>query len=279
MGALFSHHHHGHHRHGKKPAGAPKVQITDHDRAVLDLKVAKDRLKRYQSKMRGESIRLTEQAKELVQAGKKDRALLVLKMRRLREEEGSKAEGQLMNVEQLITQIEWETEQLKVFDALKSGNQALEAIHKIMSLEEVEKLMADTADSMEYEQEISRLLSGNLSVGAEEEVMKEFEALEKEATAKVTPTPSVPVPVPPVVPAAAAAATTKPEELPAVVPAPVQEEEAKPAVVQEEPAAAAMPELPEVPTKKPVPRTKKEEAKEEEEATEKPQQERVAVMG
>ncbi len=122
--------------------------------------------------MRSESSRLTGQATELVQAGKKDRALLVLKMRRLREEESQKAEAQLLSVEKLvggvwmcvvdrmidwkngrtdtriraaaapiigcpqITQIEWETEQLKVFDALKSGNQVLEEIHKVRLFEE-----------------------------------------------------------------------------------------------------------------------------------------------
>lgn len=52
--------------------------------------------------MRAESSRLTAQATELVQAGRKDRALLVLKMRRLREEESQKAEGQLLNVEKLV---------------------------------------------------------------------------------------------------------------------------------------------------------------------------------
>lgn len=46
MGGIFSHHHH------KKKKPAPnRVQITDHDRAVLDLKAAKDRLKRYQVKV------------------------------------------------------------------------------------------------------------------------------------------------------------------------------------------------------------------------------------
>jgi len=44
MGGIFSHHH----KHHKKP---PKVQVTDHDRAVLDLKASKDRLKRYQVKV------------------------------------------------------------------------------------------------------------------------------------------------------------------------------------------------------------------------------------
>ena len=271
MGGLFSRHHG---RHGHKPA-APKVKVTDHDRAVLDLKIAKDKLKRYQIKMRSESLRLTEQAKELVTAGRKDRALLVLKMRRLREDEQVKAESQLMNVEQLITQIEWETQQMQVFDALKSGNQALEAIHKIMSLEEVEKLMADTADSIEYEQEVSRLLSGNLSAGAEEEVMKEFEELQA-LTGLAPAAAEEEKPAPVVVPAPAAAAAPAPAA-PAVAEAPpkvVAEEEKK----EEQEAAAAekplevepavtpaVPELPEVPTHEPLVKPMEEEGEEEEE--------------
>jgi hypothetical protein len=43
MGHIFS-------KHKKRPPHK-KVQITDHDRAVLDLKNAKDRLKKYQSKV------------------------------------------------------------------------------------------------------------------------------------------------------------------------------------------------------------------------------------
>eukprot|EP00624_Nannochloropsis_granulata_P005892 evm.model.NODE_4194_length_22161_cov_20.701637.7 len=242
MGGLFSRHH----GHGRKP----KVQVTDHDRAVLDLKIAKDKLKRYQIKMRSESIRLTEQAKELVAVGRKDRALLVLKMRRLREDEQVKAESQLMNVEQLITQIEWETQQMQVFDALKSGNHALEAIHKIMSLEEVEKLMADTADSIEYEQEVSRLLSGNLSAGAEEEVMMEFEELQ--ALAGLAPDAVAPVP------AAAAAPAVADAETP-----PMAEEEEKEAVAEKPseapPAGTVVPDLPDVPTHDPVVKPLKEE--------------------
>lgn len=292
MGGLFSRHHG--HRH--KPA-APKVKVTHHDRAVLDLKIAKDKLKRYQIKMRSESLRLTEHAKELVMAGRKDRALLVLKMRRLREDEQVKAESQLMNVEQLITQIEWETQQMQVFDALKSGNQALEAIHKIMSLEEVEKLMADTADSIEYEQEVSRLLSGNLSAGAEEEVMREFEELQ--ALTCLTPAAaeeekSVPaVVVVPAAPAAPAAPVVAEAEAPPKVA--VEEEKEK---QQEEAAAAAekpseavepavtpaVPDLPEVPSHEPVVKPMDEGEEEEEavvpeEAGKQKKKARVAVTG
>jgi len=277
MGGLFSRHHG---RHGHKPA-APKVQVTDHDRAVLDLKIAKDKLKRYQIKMRSESLRLTEQIKELVTAGRKDRALLVLKMRRLREDEQVKAESQLMNVEQLITQIEWETQQMQVFDALKSGNQALEAIHKIMSLEEVEKLMADTADSIEYEQEVSRLLSGNLSAGAAEEVMREFEELQA-LTGLAPAAAEEKKPVTVVVPAPAAAAAATPAAPPVAEaeapPKVAAEEEEKEKKEEEEEAVTAkkplevepaitpaVPELPEVPTHEPVVKPMEEEVEEEEE--------------
>jgi len=296
MGGLFSRHHG---RHGHKPA-APKVQVTDHDRAVLDLKIAKDKLKRYQIKMRSESLRLTEQAKELVTAGRKDRALLVLKMRRLREDEQVKAESQLMNVEQLITQIEWETQQMQVFDALKSGNQALEAIHKIMSLEEVEKLMADTADSIEYEQEVSRLLSGNLSAGAEEEVMREFEELQA-LTGLAPAAAEEGKPVPVVVPAPAAVAAATPAAPPVAEaeapPKVAAEEEEKEKKEEEEEAVTAkkplevepavtpaMPELPEVPTHEPVVKPMEEVEEEagtavEAEAGKQKKKARVAVTG
>ncbi|GAB5032679.1 charged multivesicular body protein 6 [Nannochloropsis oceanica] len=234
MGGLFSRHH----GHGRKP----KVLVTDHDRAVLDLKIAKDKLKRYQIKMRSESIRLTEQAKELVAVGRKDRALLVLKMRRLREDEQVKAESQLMNMEQLITQIEWETQQMQVFDALKSGNQALDAIHEIMSLEEVEKLMADTADSIEYEQEVSRLLSGSLSAGAEEEVMMEFEELQ--ALTGLVPDAAAPFPV-----TSAAPAVTDAEAPPMAA----EEKEAVAGKPSKAPQAGTLiHDLPDVPTHEPV---------------------------
>jgi hypothetical protein len=192
--------------------------------------------------------------------------------------------------QQQITQIEWETEQLKVFDALKSGNQALEEIHKvrffvlccavlcrvacvcvrscvgklvyrvyldkinrvelrespngrpikstnqptnqptthplpphqIMSLEAVEQLMADTQDAIEYEQEVSQLLSANLSSVSEEEVLAEFAALEA-TLAEPTAAASVaagaaaaPAPAPAAEAALEEGEGEKPLELPAV---------------------------------------------------------------
>lgn len=48
--------------------------------------------------------------------------------------------------------IDWETQQLKVFDALKEGNVALNKLHEVMPLDKVEDLLADTAEAIAMEQ-------------------------------------------------------------------------------------------------------------------------------
>lgn len=48
--------------------------------------------------------------------------------------------------------IDWESQQLKVFNALKEGNAALNALHEEMPLDKVEELMADTAESIAMEE-------------------------------------------------------------------------------------------------------------------------------
>lgn len=48
--------------------------------------------------------------------------------------------------------IDWETQQLQVFNALKEGNVALNKLHDEMPLDKVEELMADTAESIAMEE-------------------------------------------------------------------------------------------------------------------------------
>ena len=48
--------------------------------------------------------------------------------------------------------IDWESQQLKVLNALKEGNLALQQLHEEMPLEKVEELMADTAESIAMEE-------------------------------------------------------------------------------------------------------------------------------
>jgi len=59
--------------------------------------------------------------------------------------------NQLISLEQLTSSIEFAQVELQVFQGLKQGNQVLEEIQKEMSLEDVEKLMADTSEAIAYQ--------------------------------------------------------------------------------------------------------------------------------
>jgi len=62
----------------------PKPQITERDRAVLDLKLARDKIKKTMKAMDSEADKLTDQARVLVKSGRKDRALTVLRLRNMK---------------------------------------------------------------------------------------------------------------------------------------------------------------------------------------------------
>jgi len=174
MGKVFS-------REKKKKKGHRQADITDQDRAILDLKNARDKLQKYQKKLAIESEELHDKARHLVKLKKQDRALLVLKLKKYKENECSKVDGQLLKIMELIETISWETQQLEVFDALKSGTAALERLNAALPLAEVERLMDDTAEAIAYQDELSALLSGGLALGgaeAEAEVEGELRAFQ-----------------------------------------------------------------------------------------------------
>ncbi len=67
-----------------------------------------------------------------------------------------KTDQQLDNLQQMVDNIEFAQIEMKVVDGLKTGNKCLEEMHKIMSLEDVEQIMADTQEAIEY-QRVRRL--------------------------------------------------------------------------------------------------------------------------
>ena len=63
----------------------PKSRVTEQDKAVLQLKTQRDKLKQYQKKIQNNLEKERELAKTLLKDGKKDRALLLLKKKRAQE--------------------------------------------------------------------------------------------------------------------------------------------------------------------------------------------------
>eukprot|EP01117_Protostelium_nocturnum_P004951 TRINITY_DN1793_c0_g1_i1.p1 TRINITY_DN1793_c0_g1~~TRINITY_DN1793_c0_g1_i1.p1 ORF type:complete len:205 (-),score=87.29 TRINITY_DN1793_c0_g1_i1:855-1469(-) len=167
MGALFSR--------NKSP---PQKRVTSHDKAVLDLKSQRDRLKQYQKKCVEVSNRETEIARQLLSQGKKKEALLALKKKKYQTQLLNQTEAQLSNISQMIDSIEFTQLEVKVFEGLKEGNQVLKELQNQMKVEDVEALMDDIADTNETQRQIEEALSGKLSSVDEDAVLAELEELE-----------------------------------------------------------------------------------------------------
>eukprot|EP01040_Poterioochromonas_malhamensis_P012700 gene12700-13909_t len=168
-------------------------QITDKDHAILDLKNSKDRLKKYKKKLEGESGKLTEQAKHHIRQQQKDRALLILKLKRMKEQEVDKIDKQLLSVMEMIDNIEWEYTNLKVLQALQEGNRALNKLHNEMSYEDVVALLDETNEAIEVENQINQLIAGQFNPIDETELQNELaelmgEKLPTPPTSNPTPT-------------------------------------------------------------------------------------------
>ncbi|CAG8692896.1 9437_t:CDS:2 [Funneliformis caledonium] len=171
--------------------GNKNSKITSHDRAILDLKVQRDKLKQYQKKIQTVAEKETQVAKDALIKNNKRVALLALRKKKYQEQLLTKTDAQLSNLEQLTQSIEFALVEKDVLAGLEQGNLILKEIHKEISIDKVEKLMEDTADAIAYQDEISELLSGKLTNDDEDEILAELAQIEKDKV--VENLPAVPV--------------------------------------------------------------------------------------
>ncbi|KAI7870770.1 Snf7-domain-containing protein [Spinellus fusiger] len=164
-----------------------KSAITSQDRAILDLKIQRDKLKQYQKKVSVVLEREVEEARKALGQGNKKKALLALKKKKYQEQLLEKTGQQLLNLEELTHSIEYALVEKEVMEGLKGGNAILKEIHKEMSLEDVERLMDDTAEAIAYQNELDEILSGQMSAQDEEDIMLQLEQLQQEEITAALP--------------------------------------------------------------------------------------------
>ena len=161
---------------------APGGTITPIDRAVLDLKNARDRLNKYRKKLTAEEEKLVERAKQAKQEKRTSTALGLLRLRKHKLREVENAENQLLTIHQMIETVDSKQNEAQVLQAMKTGKDALTKLHEETSVEDVLELMDQIQEQNEVETEISGILSGvpSLSIDDEAAVEAELEALAAE---------------------------------------------------------------------------------------------------
>jgi charged multivesicular body protein 6 len=168
--------------------------VSDHDRAVLELKVQRDRLSKCVTLSESAALKEKQAASAFLKEKKTDRAKLCLRKKKYQEKLIENARNKILTVEQLISSIEEAESQAKVFSALKEGNAALKTLNEQVSIEDVERLMEETEEAVAYQQEVDALLSRELTAADDDAVLEELATIEeldaKEAQIQM---PSVPV--------------------------------------------------------------------------------------
>ena len=182
MGGLFS-------SDKEEPKKPERRGMSDADKNMLKVKGQKDKLKQYQRRTEGQITKARGVAKQLAQAGKKREAMLVLKQKKALEKNLSSAQDQLFQIEQMISSIETAAMQAEFVENLARSNETLKGLHEQMGgLEGVERIMEETQEAHDLQEEINAALEGQLDAADEEDVMEQLRLLEEEEAA-VRPAP------------------------------------------------------------------------------------------
>ncbi|TGZ84275.1 hypothetical protein EX30DRAFT_288888, partial [Ascodesmis nigricans] len=157
-------------------------KITAQDRAILDLKLQRDKLQQYRRRLSHIQSLEHSLALKALRANDKPRALLALRRKKYQETLLAKTGAQLDVVEHLVSTIEFALVEKDVVEGLKAGNKVLGELRKEMSVELVEKILDESEEARRWQEEVGEMLKGVVTSEEEEEVEEELLALQREAT-------------------------------------------------------------------------------------------------
>jgi charged multivesicular body protein 6 len=181
--------------------------VTDLNRAMLTLKSNRDRVQLALGSAERQCDADLVKAVELKQDGHLDRAVFVMKRRRLTQRRADDAMRQLQNLEAMIGTVETQEDTGLLLEAMKESNAALKSFQEICNLDTIAAAQKDWAEHAERRKQVQDALDSAIDCGfvmpSDEEINAEIAASlagrgdavegEPEGEAKVVPTavPSV----------------------------------------------------------------------------------------
>lgn len=96
------------------------------------------------------ATRAQDTAAQLLRAKHKDRALLALRKRKLHETQIAHIGNCVLRIDEQLVSLETSTQQVELVSVLKTANAAMKQIQSQVRVEDVERLMDDTAESAQY---------------------------------------------------------------------------------------------------------------------------------
>ena len=152
-------------------------KINNEEKAILDCKLARDKIKTYIKRLERNANLKKEKAKESLRAKNKDRAKYNLKLSKMYQEQIKTADAQLTMLEEQIANIEQATTQRDAMKVLEKGNEVLKNLQSECNIEKWEKLSEDMQDMKDQQDEINQFFRDRNMDDVDDDVEEEMNKL------------------------------------------------------------------------------------------------------
>ena len=152
-------------------------KINNEEKAILDCKLARDKIKTYIKRLERNANLKKEKAKESLRAKNKDRAKYNLKLSKMYQEQIKTADAQLTMLEEQISSLEQATTQRDALKVLEKGNEVLKNLQSECNIEKWEKISEDMQDIKDQQDEINQFFRDRNIENVDDDVEEEMNKL------------------------------------------------------------------------------------------------------
>ena len=151
--------------------------INQEEKALLDCKMTRDKIKTYIKRLERNANLKKEKAKDALRAKNKDRAKYNLKLSKMYQEQIKTADAQLTMLEEQIANIEQATTQRDAMKVLEKGNEVLKNLQSECNIEKWEKISEDMQDIKDQQDEINQFFRDRNMNDVDDDVEEEMTKL------------------------------------------------------------------------------------------------------